>query len=152
PPVTWASRLAAAQTPEQRAASIAAAAAAAQRLQAERLAAAQRAAAEAAAAAAARALAQRQAAAPLGCVAVLAAARNHYTDGWGAAYGITTDAALRTRVEQEWVRDTGTCSFDLGTHRVRDVTSGCSVLYRNEWRDAWDNWEAVVWHCGPNLR
>lgn len=154
-PPNWAARLAARQTPAERAASIAAAQAAQQQLVAAQQAAAAQAAAAAAAAAAAELLRQRQAAAPLNNVDLRASAANHYADGWGAAYGITTAAALRTRVRAEWVtgegHDGSTCSFDLGTHTVRGETRGCTVLYRKVWRNATTVWDADVWHCGPSL-
>jgi hypothetical protein len=154
-PPSWAARLAAQQTPAQRAASIAAAQAAQQQMVAAQQAAAAQAAAAAAAAAAAELLRQRQAAAPLRNVDLRDSAGNHYADGWGAAYGITSAAALRARVRAEWNADEGhdgsQCSIDLGTRTVGGQTRGCTVFYRKVWRNAQTVWDADVWHCGPSL-
>lgn len=152
----WAARLRATIPPAQLAAQAAAQQAAEQQAAAQRAAEQAAAAVAAAAAAAAAALAARQATAPLGNVVLRGSCSNHYDDGWGARYGIRTNATLQARVRAEWVtgegHDGSTCSFDLGTYTVGAHTSSCSVLYRKVWQDASTTWDADVWHCGPNTR
>jgi len=150
---TWAARLAASRTPAQVAAADAAQQQANQQFAAQQLAQQQAAAAAQVAAAAALLLAQRQAGAPMGNINLAGSAGNHYADGWGARYGITSAPTLRARVGAEWVdgegHDGGNLSFDLGTHTVGHQTSGCNVLYRKNWNNGATRWDAYVWHCGP---
>lgn len=82
---------------------------------------------------------------------ITAHARSHYHDGWGAAYGISDDPALRAAVPNAV---TGRGSIDLGEHdapEVEQITPGrikskrCSIGYED---NRYHN-ETRIFACGP---
>lgn len=117
----------------------------------------------------ARALSAGQTAAPaqrklrsVGCagVAQLAhlkyvedSAKHHYSDGWGALYGIKNDEQLKAAVTKtakgEWTKDLGEFY-----HEEEDATRPCTIGYKNRERihPRTGNVDAItsIRHCGPS--
>jgi len=78
-------------------------------------------------------------------IVILGSARRHYSDGWGARYGIRNDSQLRTEVWSLWPDNPY-----VGQRIDGALTQGCNLKFRME-RRADRGWNAVVYHCGPSL-
>jgi len=103
---------------------------------------------------------------------LLVSAQNHYKDGWGEAYGITTDKALLDKVEaQLWwegsVKEKGTWDKKRKKNyweiQIKSLVTkvkknpkeakqqkGCNILYEKAWQGQ-NYCEVTVYHCGPAL-
>ena len=78
-------------------------------------------------------------------------AGNHYDDGWGAMYGIRTNAQLKASVLAHGTAADGDQDDDLGRHTVGSHFSACNIRYSNTWNAARTLRTIRVWHCGPSL-
>jgi Domain of unknown function (DUF4157) len=87
-------------------------------------------------------------------------ARNHYNDGWGAAYGITSDQQLKAFMTADLSGAASSIEDPLeiliGPFRKLNKSGnktgeekGCNILYFNEWTG--NHCKTVVFHCGPTV-
>jgi hypothetical protein len=83
---------------------------------------------------------------------ITVSARNHFGDGWGRQYGITTRNALEASVLAEFDPNEATFEqpheiylgdFSIATGNVM----GCNILYYNTW--VGNHCTTTVFHCGP---
>lgn len=85
---------------------------------------------------------------------VLPSAQKHYSDGWGARYGITSDAGVKSEI---LTTDTGSGGVDFGWYDApeseqpnpkygRRKEKHCEIKYR----DASEKDTTAVYHCGPS--
>jgi hypothetical protein len=82
----------------------------------------------------------------------------HFTDGWGAAYGITSVAQIaKAIIDGQGSEEIGNQEVYLGNFTVRGVTKGCNILYQNKMVSITaggitrNTLQSDVYHCGPSL-
>jgi hypothetical protein len=86
-------------------------------------------------------------------------ATGHYTDGWGAKYGIQDDATLKGRVPDS-VKGNGSINLGFYESRPRWWFQGkqykkfklCTIIYKDG-KEGWGKYESKytsIYHCGPS--